>query len=140
MSFASPPNASPTGKLARVEDTEVPETVVDLAAVADDGNGVLWSLHDSEDLNVNLVHLGPGALIGNHVNRDVDVVLLALDGSGTVVVDGRTYVLKASTLAYVPRSSERKVQAGPEGLRYVSLHRGRGLLTVGRRNPRSSPR
>lgn len=124
--------------LARVEEAEVRETVVDLATVPDEGNGVLWSLEDSEDLNVNLVHLRPDTLIGNHVNSDVDVVLLALAGSGTVVVGGRTYVLKASTLAYVPRSSEREVRAGPEGLTYVSLHRRRGLLTVGRRNARSS--
>lgn len=36
-------------------------------------------------------------------------------------MDGRTYVLKASTLAYVPRSSEREVQAGPEGLKVVMV-------------------
>lgn len=123
-----------------MEESQPAETVVHLGALPGDGDGVMWSLADSPELNVNLVRLTPGSTIGSHVNTDVDVVLVVLAGGGTVVVAGTPYTLEGSTLAYVPRFREREVRAGGQGLTYVSLHRRRGPLTLGPARSPSAPR
>lgn len=106
--------------------------VVDLASLWDDasGNGVLWSLASGAELNVNLVRLDPEAEIGEHVNREVEVVVAVLEGSGQVVVNGVATPLRSSTLAYLPRGARRAIRAGLEPLVYLSVHRRRQGLQV----------
>jgi quercetin dioxygenase-like cupin family protein len=103
--------------------------VVDLHAV--EGRGPAWGTA-SEDLNATLLVWGTGEGQPEHVNEERDVALLALAGSGTLVVDGREHLLPAGSLAIVPRGATREVVAGPEGLRCLSLHRRRGGLAIGR--------
>ena len=97
-----------------------------------DGDGVHWTLDAPGELNVNLVHLGPGHGIDEHVNDTVDVVIVVLAGSGQVTIDGRSSALTAHVVVQVPRSSRRSVRAGDdEGLDYLSIHRRRGPLAIG---------
>jgi hypothetical protein len=46
------------------------------------GDGVHWTLERDADLNVNLVHLDAGHEVGAHVNDQVDVLVIGLDGTG----------------------------------------------------------
>lgn len=94
------------------------------------GNGVLWTLEESTDLNVNLVRLEARAEIGEHLNAEVDVVMSVLEGSGEVVVDDVAYPLERTTLAFVPRGARRAVRAGERPLVYLSTHRRREGLRV----------
>lgn len=88
------------------------------------GTGVVWSA-TGRDLNVNLAVWPPGAGVGSHVNDERDVLLVVLDGAGTVVIDGRAHALEPGSAAVVPAGSAREVRAGPAGVRYLSVHRRR---------------
>jgi len=99
-------------------------------------NGVHWTLEDVADLNANLVHLGSGSTIASHRNDEVDVVALVLAGHGVVVVDGTAHPVGPLDLVTWRRGAERSIEASPEGLTYLTVHRRRAGLTVGR--PRGS--
>jgi len=112
--------------------------VVDLSLVDDDedggrGGGVVWSLPDDGDLNANKVRLDAGHVIAGHVNDEVDVALLVLDGDGQLAVGGDTDQLAPGVFALVPKGSHRAITAGPTGVTYLSIHRRRGPLTIGQR-------
>ncbi len=94
--------------------------------------GVIWSADPSE-LNVNLVVLPPGADVAAHVNREVDVLVVGLDGGGHLTVDGERHELVPPAAALVPKGASRAIDAGPHGIRYLSVHRARGALTIGPR-------
>ncbi|MGH9065130.1 MAG: cupin domain-containing protein [Acidimicrobiales bacterium] len=106
--------------------------VVELAVLSrgQSGNGVLWTLGRSSDLNVNLARLEPGAEVGEHVNTEVEVVLVALEGSGWVVVDDAAHPVEPASLAFVPRGARRAIRAGATPLVYLSIHRHREGLRV----------
>jgi len=104
-------------------------SVVDLMQPG--GHGPVWGVA-SDELNVTLLVWRPGEGQPEHVNEERDVVLVALAGSGTVVVDGVGESLGAGQLALLPRGSRRSVTAGGDGLRCLSVHRRRGGLTIAR--------
>ena len=104
---------------------------VDLDRVPVTGDGVQWSLGPSRDLNANLVHLEPGHGIGEHVNDEVDVLVVVVSGSGTAHVDGDDVGLRQHVVAHLPRGVRRRIDAGPEGLSYLTVHRRRGPLGIG---------
>jgi quercetin dioxygenase-like cupin family protein len=97
-----------------------------------EGDGVHWTLETPSELNVNLVHLDPGHAIGEHVNAEVDVVIVVLAGRGQLTVDGHGTELAPHVVACVPKRSCRGVRAAEgEGLDYLSIHRRRGPLGIG---------
>lgn len=116
-------------------DSDRPDaTAVALDQVAGghlDGNGVHWTLEESSELNVNLVHLDAGAQIDSHRNTAVDVVIVVLNGAGRLVVDGTTDALDVHTLAHVPKGAERSIHADGDGITYLTAHRRRERLNVG---------
>lgn len=114
---------------------DYPASVTDLGAVATRGSdGVVWSLPHGGDLDTNLVHLGPAAAIGEHRNREVDVLVYVQSGSGVLTVDGASHPLASEHLALIPRGCARSVVAGTRGLTYLSIHRRRAGLSL---TPRS---
>lgn len=116
---------------------------VDLApllAAAHDADGVQWSLADSADLNVNLVRLGAGGTIARHVNAEVDVAVIVLAGTGTLHVDRVTHALAPQVVAHIPKGAARAIQAGPDGLAYLTVHRRRGALGIAPRAARGEVR
>ena len=48
----------------------------DAAATASDRTGVIWTLDASSDLNANLVCFGTGQGVGEHVNDEIEVMVL----------------------------------------------------------------
>lgn len=108
--------------------------VADLSSLLDAaGDGVHWTLDPDSDLNVNLVRLDPHHAMGEHVNDEVDVLLAVLAGSGRVVLGARHVPLHVHSVAHVPKGIARSIQAGPEGLTYLTVHRRRGGLSIGGR-------
>lgn len=94
------------------------------------GDGTLWSMA-SADLNANLLSWPPGGRVGDHRNHERDVLLVVVGGGGTLTIDDRPFALRAPQLVLVPRGARRGITAGPEGLRYVSVHtRREGLVKV----------
>ena len=100
-------------------------------AVEARGEGVVWALGASEDLNANLVRFGAGRGVGGHVNEEVDVIIVGVSGSGCVEVEGKENALEAGKLVFVPRGSWRSTRAGQEDFAYLTVHRRRGPLRIG---------
>lgn len=116
-----PPDPHPIGAVA-----------VDLGGVdLRGGAGAVWSLPHGGDLDANLVHLGPRDVIGAHVNRELDVVLVVVAGRGRLAIDDASHDLRSDTLVMIPKGSRREVHAGAHGLTYLSIHRRRGSLAIG---------
>lgn len=104
--------------------------VVDLSAPR--GSGPLWGA-ETEDLNATLLAWpargGPGA----HVNNERDVILVVLAGSATVTIDGAQHALHAAEAVIVEKGRSRTVAAGPDGVRYLSVHLRRPPLRIAAR-------
>ena len=106
----------------------------DLTAVAATGDGVAWSA-SPPGLHVNLVVLGPGGVIAEHVNTEVEVVVVVLDGEASVTVDGVAHHWRVGSAGVIGRGSRRGIRAGAGGARYLSVHNARAPLGV--RGPQS---
>ena len=103
-------------------------TVVDLSdALAEAGDGVHWTLQPAGDLNINLVKLDAGHRVDEHVNRDVDVAVVVVAGEGSIHIDGARALLRPHVVAHVPRGASRRIEAGPAGLGYLTVHRRRAF-------------
>ena len=103
------------------------EPRVDL--LAGDGSGPVWGT-ESADLNATLLSWPSGDGTPEHVNDERDVLVVGVAGTGTITVDGVASPFGAATAVLVPKGARRRIEAGPSGLRYLSVHRRRGGLTV----------
>lgn len=100
------------------------------------GAGVEWRLTDAgRQLDANRVRLRPGAAIGEHLEPDLDVLVCVLAGGGRLVVDGEPRQLAPGGLVFLPRGTSRAVTAGPDGLAYLTVHRRRPGMAIGRAEP-----
>jgi hypothetical protein len=70
------------------DDSFAVEGTVNL--LADPGTGPLWGMA-STDLNATLLAWPPpGHEVAAHVNGDLDVLVIVLDGCGGAIIDGET--------------------------------------------------
>jgi quercetin dioxygenase-like cupin family protein len=107
-----------------------PTTTVDLTRV-DGTGGVVWSLSPA-GFHANLVVLDALEAIAVHRNDEVDVLLVVLSGGGVAHVDDEAVELTAGTATLVARGATRSVDAGPSGIRYLTVHAERRPMTIGR--------
>lgn len=113
-----------------------PPARADLAALLEEpGAGIRWALDASDDLHANLVRLDADHRIDEHVNAEVDVLVVVVDGGGRATVEGRTVALRRDVVVLLPRGARRRIAAGPHGLAYLTVHRRRGPLTIGGGSP-----
>ena len=92
---------------------------------------MVWTLEGSGDLNANLVRFEAGRGVGEHVNDEVDVLIVGVSGSGLVSVDGEEHPLSNGVIVFVPRGARRYTLAVSEDFAYLSVHRRRGPLRIG---------
>lgn len=105
--------------------------VGDLTDVADEGSdGAVWSLPHGGDLDANIVRLERGHSIAEHVNDDVDVLIVVWRGDGRLAIDEGSVRLRAGVVTNVPRGTRRTITAGEADLVYVSVHRRRDGLAI----------
>jgi quercetin dioxygenase-like cupin family protein len=107
---------------------------LNLASLAAGGShpGALWRL-DGQDLQANLVRLGPGDRIQPHRNDAVEVLMVVVSGRGERTLDGQIHQLAPLILAHLPKGTVRAVAAVDGPLAYLSVHRRRlAGLQVGR--------
>lgn len=91
------------------------------------GAGPQWGMQ-SDDLNATLIDWPTDGGVPTHVNDELDVLVLVLEGSVSVSVDGTAHALSGGELLLVPRGTSRTITAGPGGVRYLSIHRRRDPL------------
>ncbi len=99
---------------------------------AHDHSGPQWG-YESDDLNLTLLAWQAGEGVAPHVNREVDVVLIAVAGDGEVRVNGAVHVLRPGQALLIPKGVERAIYPTSAQFRYLSVHRRRrGLMpTIG---------
>ena len=102
------------------------------------GHGVLWTLEGGEDLNANLVRFPAGEGVGEHVNREVDVLVVGVSGTGCVEVDGCVHALSSGVLVFLPKGTRRSTRSDSADFAYLTVHRRRGPLRIGGR-PGATP-
>jgi uncharacterized cupin superfamily protein len=93
------------------------------------GTGPLWGMA-STDLNATLLAWPSGHEIAEHVNAELDVLVIVLDGHGAAIIDGEAHALAAGSAILIPRGTRRRIAAGETGVRYLSVHRRRGPLQI----------
>ena len=93
------------------------------------GTGPLWGMA-STDLNATLLAWPPGHEVAEHVNEELDVLVIVLDGHGSAIIDGEVHDLAAGSAILIPRGTRRRIKAADAGVRYLSVHRRRGPLQI----------
>ena len=108
-------------------------TIVDLyeELATGEGAGVVWSLEQGDDINVNLVRFPAGRGVSEHVNEELDVLVVGVSGSGLVEVDGYEHYVRAGTVAFVPKGTRRSTRSESGDFAYLTVHRRRGPLQIG---------
>lgn len=111
-------DTSPGGNLPRDPDTA----------------GAVWRLRMRDrDLDSNIIQLPAGDGIDAHTGPDLDVLLHVLDGGGTLTTELGEVPLTPGAVVWLPKRSRREFRAGPDGLRYLTVHQRRrepGLRTI----------
>lgn len=93
--------------------------------------GARWTLAESgRQLDANLIHLPPGQRVDTHTEPDLDVLLVAVAGSGTVGTPDGMQSIANGNLVWLSRGSTRNLTAGPDGLSYLTVHRRRPGLQI----------
>jgi quercetin dioxygenase-like cupin family protein len=104
-------------------------TVVNLASIASaaEGQGALWT-RVSDDLNVNLLSFPEGEGVEEHVNTEVDVLIIGVAGVGIITVDGESHSMREGHLLLVPKGARRSTRALSDRFAYLTTHRRRSGL------------
>jgi quercetin dioxygenase-like cupin family protein len=98
-------------------------------AATQERNGPIWGTA-SEDLNATLLSWRPGAGPQEHVNSGRDVLVVVLAGSATLSTDDDEHELTVGEVAIIAKGRRRKISAGRNGVRYLSVHRRRPPLLI----------
>jgi len=103
-------------------------TVVDLALLAlGEERMPVWAC-ETEDLNVNLLVLAAGGGIEEHRNADVDVLVVGVQGAGSLSIEGEEHTLRAGQAIVIPKGTRRSFRATGDRFAYLTCHRRRGRL------------
>lgn len=105
---------------------------VDLAAVSRSSaaRGPAWTLR-SDDLDVNLLVFGAGEGVAEHVNGEVDVLLVGVAGEGVATIDGRPHPIGPGRAVLIPKGARRGTRAAEARFSYLTCHRRRpGLWPI----------
>jgi quercetin dioxygenase-like cupin family protein len=105
------------------------QEVVDLPALVRSATapGAIWT-RQSQDLNVNLLVFASGQGVEEHVNAEVDVLLIGIEGTGAVTIDGTRQILSAGHVIVIPKGTNRSIQSVSDPFAYLTSHRRRGGL------------
>lgn len=124
-------------RIAKLTSTPLPRILtntVDLtagSAAEPDAAGAVWKLEARErDLDSNVIALPPGGRIESHAGPELDVLIHVLSGSGGLSTETGTVHLSPGALLWLPRRSKRQFTAGPDGLKYLTVHQRRQALTL----------
>lgn len=92
-------------------------------------NGPIWGA-ESEELNATLLSWRAGAGPPEHVNGERDVLVVVLAGSATLRTDEGERELALGEATIIAKGQRRKISAGRNGVRYLSVHRRRSSLLI----------
>ena len=93
------------------------------------GPGPIWGVA-SEDLNATLLAWPAGEGVAEQVNEERDVLLVVIEGSARLRLDGVEHRLGPAQAIMVEKGRTFGLAAGSAGVRYLSIHRRRPPLEV----------
>jgi quercetin dioxygenase-like cupin family protein len=134
-----------TGDRAPTSDPALLNTAheqgVDLAALARAATapGSAWT-HQSEDLNVNVLVFASGEGVAEHINTEVDVLLVGIAGAGAVTVDETRQILRAGQALVISKNARRSTKGVSAPFAYLTCHRRRAGLRPSRPGEHVPPR
>ena len=99
-------------------------------------SGPLWST-ESEDLDCTFVAWETGQGVLEHVNSEVDVIMVVISGYGNVYVNGESVELSRGKVVVVPKEATRAIKATGDGLAYVNVHKRRKRLQLSNASERA---
>ena len=102
---------------------------IDLEGLAQRHGGMtaLWT-QQSADLHINLLTFAMGSGVAEHVNADLDVLLVGVAGAGEVEIDGQTHALRPGCAMLIPKEARRAIRSTDGPFSYLSCHRRRAML------------
>jgi len=120
-------------QITKLASTPLPRIVANTAdfTAEPDATGAVWTLQARErDLDSNIVVLPPAGSIDAHSGPNLDVLIHVLSGNGTLTTEMSTIGLSPGAVVWLPRGSRRQFDAGPDGLRYLTVHQRRQALLL----------
>jgi uncharacterized protein (DUF2249 family) len=123
-------------RITKLATTALPRVLVNTGDIAagtgePDVTGAVWKLPVRErDLDSNVIALPPAGVIEAHTGPDLDVLVHVLAGSGELGTELGIVGLTPGDLLWLPRRSQRRISAGPAGLRYLTVHGRRQALVL----------
>ncbi|OBG25485.1 DUF2249 domain-containing protein [Mycobacterium sp. E3198] len=132
-------------RITRLTATPLPRILADTNGfrtdAEPDATGAVWRLEARDrDLDSNVIALPAGGGIDAHTGPDLDVLIHVLFGAGSLTTEAGTVELFPGALLWLPRRSRRQFTAGPDGLRYLTVHRRRQALVLEPAAAKSSAR
>lgn len=100
-----------------------------------ESGGAVWGAATNE-LNATVLEWPAGGGAPEHVNATRDVILVVLDGSAEIVLEGQHSRVGPGKTLVLEQGARRRVTAGPNGVRYVTVHRRREGLAIAPAPPR----
>jgi uncharacterized protein (DUF2249 family)/quercetin dioxygenase-like cupin family protein len=120
-------------RITKLASTPLPRVLTNTAELAaePDHTGAVWKLEVGErDLDSNVIALAPNDGIDAHAGADVDVLIHVLAGNGQLTTEQGEIDLAPVALLWLPKRSRRQFSAGPDGLRYLTVHKKREILPL----------
>jgi quercetin dioxygenase-like cupin family protein len=102
--------------------------------------GAVWRLSEpGRQIDANIVRIPAGRRVETHAEPDLDVLLLVVAGDGTLVTPEGPHPLREGGLAWLPHGSTRGLEAGEQGMAYLTVHRRRPGMRIQLAGSRDSP-
>jgi mannose-6-phosphate isomerase-like protein (cupin superfamily) len=109
----------------------------DLERLAESGGTGPVFGQESTDLDLTFLRWNAGHRIVAHANDEVDVVMIVVDGEGSVVVDEQKFEMEKGKALLIPKGTRREIVCGDSGMCYLNVHKRRQRLmpTLGGKPP-----
>jgi uncharacterized protein (DUF2249 family)/quercetin dioxygenase-like cupin family protein len=127
-------------RISKLTGTPLPRLLVNTAELIDNTHahsaapqptGAVWKLQTRDrDLDANIIALPAGDAIDTHTGPDLDVLIHVLAGTGELATENGVVELFPGALVWLPRRSQRRFTAGPNGLQYLTVHQRRRSLPL----------
>ncbi|GAA5154922.1 hypothetical protein GCM10025768_26960 [Microbacterium pseudoresistens] len=122
-------------RITKTTRAPLPRLVADTNALFADldpsSAGSVWQLTPARrDLDANIIALPAGDAIDTHDGPGLDVLFVVLSGSGTLGTETGEIALAPGAVVWLPPRSQRRIDAGAEGLRYLTVHHRKPTLSI----------